>query len=642
MPDETKPTTEVFVPTKEETKAGAKLYENLALMRELKEQSKPHFAGSRGNRSWLRYIDDSERVLNGFVQSREAQGKEGWQANLMDNITLAKCRAIAAGVGLKVPKMAFDATDKRGIRSLKRAEIFKNIVDHTFNDGNPSLHAFLETWQLICHGVLFEYEGYQTGGAMVRKVKSFDSVTGDIEIEEKYVKFDGKPVSIILNPQDFYWWEWDIRDIQDQRRVAWVQNYNRKELEMEFSKYPNFKFVNDKDTVNKVHNQDTLYFKKWRDNVQRKNDFEVVRMYDKEKDAYEVWVNGVPLIRAPLLWGGDKKVYPFAKQINQAFANSNFFVGMSWPGILESYQDHKNTQLNTLIDKTYRSMETPMLVGLQNKDLFDVESQLVNQDNRYYVPDVEAVKPMPQAGINQGELAMLDVLNQGIELLSVDKSQQGISSTTEKTARQSIIDDARAQELKGSLFLSLEDLWYQKTLLRTEIILTHFLKDKAARTEKKDQIITVKDYTFGDGDRGILDIHLAKGKGTRLSLKEIEAREEAMEEQGQAYKLISIPISYLDAKEWKYDFQVIPESFHRQSTIVKEQDLLSEIQQVGTLDPSFLAGNKDVYVDRVLELHGRNRSQYLPPAELPPPEEEPEGSLLGLETNQNAPTPQST
>ena len=111
----------VFKPSEEEQKARDEMYAKLQYMKDEKLKPRPHFAGQDGHRSWLRYIDDSERVLNGYYMSRDAQGKESWQANIMDNITLAKCRAIAAGVGLKVPEMEFDATGKNGMRSMRRA-----------------------------------------------------------------------------------------------------------------------------------------------------------------------------------------------------------------------------------------------------------------------------------------------------------------------------------------------------------------------------------------------------------------------------------------------------------------------------------------------------------------------------------------
>jgi hypothetical protein len=467
-------------------------------------------------------------------------------------------------------------------------------------------------------------------------VKSFDSRTGDIEIEEKYVEFEGKPFSILLNPQEFYWWDMYVRDVQDQQRVAWVQHYSKMDVEREFSKFPNYKFIKDKTEAKRLQLEETLYFKEWQNRVQDSDDYEVLRMYSKVDDnnkkgvrGYEVWINGVPMIRTPLLWGENEKIYPFAKQISQPFANSNFFVGMSWPAILESYQDHKNTHINTLIDKTYRSMEAPMLVGLQNKDLFDMQSQLVNQDNRYYVPDVNQVKPYPVDAVNRGELELLSVLNQGIELMSVDRSQQGIASDTQKTARQAVIDDARAQELKGSLYLSLEDHWYQKTKLRTGIIISHFIKDKAAQSDKKGQIISIKDYTFGDGERGILDIHIAKSKGQLLTKQEIETREAAMEKQGQPYKLISIPKSWLN--EYTYDFVIVSQSFHNQQKLAKSDELLGEVQEIGTIAPEFLQANKEEYIKRIIELHGRHIDQYKPVPPPAPAPATPEGSLLGLE-----------
>jgi len=544
-------------------------------------------------------------------------------SNLLDNTTRAKLKAIAAGTGLKVPEMAFGAVDKNGVRSSYRAEIFKNIVGQTFNDTNPTLAAFREVWTILSQGTVFVYEGYQTGGGFQDVVESFDSLTGEVKTKRQYRKMDGRPFSVLLNPQEFYWWDMTIFDVQDQPRVAWVQHYNRRELELEFSKFPNFKYLKDKSSVQGPL-QDTLFFQKWQGRVKNEDDFEVIRMFSKMDDGadgdcmgYEVWCNGVALLRAPLLWGDKQKVYPFAKQVFEMFANTNFFVGMSLPGVLAAYQGTKNTILNTLIDKLYRSMNPPMLVGLGNKDLLDVESGMVNQDNRYYVPNVEQVVPMPIAGVNQGELAMFQLIDRGIESSSVDRSQQGVSGGVQKTARQAVIEDTRAQELKSTLYMSLEDLWLQKTGLRNQIVLTHFIKDVAASEHTRDQIITIRDYTFGDGSRGILDIHVAKNRAKQLTLQEIESREQMMKEQGLNYKLISMTVEYLD--EWKYDYKIMPASFHKKDEQAKDEELRGELDIVTTLFPEFFVANKDKYLQDVLELHGKHIDQFNPPAPTPPP-----------------------
>jgi hypothetical protein len=616
----------------EEQKARSKVYTRLERMRELKNKKFPHFSNQYGERSFTEYIDDSERILNGYTLSREAQGKEDWQSNMLDNLARAKLRGIVAGIGTKVPDMRFQAVDDNGVQSSVRAEIFKHITKQTFLDGNPVLHNFLETWTLLSHGFVAEYEGYKTGGAKVRCVESFDSRTGAVTETTKYVEGEAKPFSTILNPQEFYWWDMFIRDIQEQPHLAWVQHYTKKELEFEFSKFPNYKFLKDKKQAGQFGaQQETLYYTEWSSRVDSQDDYEVIRFYSLEDDAYEIWVNGIPLLRAPMLWGYDEKYYPFATAICEPFANTNFAVGMSLAGILEAYQDSKNTIINTMIDKLYRSMEVPLLVGLQNKDLLDFESEFVSQDNRYYVPDVNAVKPMPIAGVNQGELAMLQIIDRGIESLSIDRSQQGLQPNVQRTARDAVIADRNAQQLKTMLYLFQEDLWLQKTRLRTKNILTHFIKDVAARKTLKDNIITVNDYSFVNGERGTLDIHIAKNRAALLPEAEIMAREQAAEQQGQTYKLISILQTYMD--DWDLDFQIIPESFHQEDKTAQEEAFKEEVQIVTTLFPEFFVANKDKYLSQALKLFGKHPDEFNAPAQLPP--------QLGAPQDPNAPAAQS-
>ena len=611
-----------YVPTAKEAADRIRVYDHIETMRQLKDKAMPHFqSGPDGARSFNAYIDDSERMLNGYSPSREDQGKEEWQSNLLDNVTRAKLKAVAAGLGLRVPEMVFEAVNKNGLRSALRAEIIKNVVRQTYSDTNPTLNAYLEVWRMMSHGVIFEYEGFKTGGAMQEKVESFNSVTGEVKTVKEYRKMDGKPFSVLINPQEFYWWTFFVNDIQDQPRLAWVQHYTKRELELEFSKFPKYKFVKDKKEVGKfAPMQDQLYFQKWSERVGNEDDYEVIKYFSKADEGthygYEIWVNGLPMLQCPLLWGDKEKVYPFAKQIAEPFANSEFFVGMTFPAILEAYQDSKNTVLNTLIDKLYRGVDPLKLVGLENRDLLDVESSITSQDNTIYVPNVEAVKFMNHPSINQGELMMLQILERGIESGSVDRTQQGLGGSR-KTATQSALEDARARDLKSSIFLFLEDLWFQKVGLRTQIILTHFLKDKAAREETRDRIITIKDYTFGDGGRGILDIYVAKKKSDRLSQQEIEAREQTMSQQGIAYKLVSMDADYLN--DWKYDFKIIPQSFQKQDKANQSEELMGEVQQITTLFPEFFLANKDKYLREILELHGKHIDEYNPPEQIPPP-----------------------
>ena len=623
-----------YQPSPEESTARGKVYKHLTYMRELKEKKMPHFqSGPNGQRSFNDLINDSEALANMFTPSREEGGKMEWQSN--SNIAgaeiRAKERAVAAGVGLKVPEMAFEAIDGNGIRSKKRAEIFKHITKQTYAFGNPALTAFLETWQMLNHGVVFEFEGYKTGGAWQDCVISFDSLTGEVKTERKYIAMDGEPFNVLLNPQEFYWWTFFCRDLQDQPRLAWVQKYTRREVELEFSKFPNYKYLHTRQEAKTLNLQDTAFFQKWAEETNLEEEvFEVIRMYSKEDDGaheskadlngYEIWINGVPMLRCPLLWGEYKKVYPFAKSVPEYFANTNFFVGVPFPMVLEGYGDNKNMLINSLVDKVARGLDPVKLVGLQNRDLLDVESEIHSSDSTIYVPDVNAVKVMEQPQVNQGELLLMQMLDRGIELVSIDRTQQGQSTSTRKTAREVVVADQRAQELKGNLYLSLEDLWYQKVKLRNKVILSHYINDKAAAKSIKGQIISIKDYNFGDGSRGTLDIHVAATKGKLLSQQEIESREAAMAEQGENYKLISMLKSYLD--DYEYDFKIVPASLQKQDRLAKEEDVMSEIDVMVKLFPEFFVGNRDKYLAKILEIRGSHPSEYAPSAPPPPPKED--------------------
>jgi hypothetical protein len=617
---------ETYLPTAEVQEKRTRAYKKLRDMRDLKQKAMPHFAGPNGMRSFLQYIDESERILNGYTPSRDEQGKEAWQSNVMDNVTRAKMRAIAAGVGLKVPETKYKATNAKGLQSQTRAEIMKRTVESTFLLGNPILQSFLEVWGMLAHGVLIEHEGYLSGGAKRDVVDSFDTITGEITVKSEFVKVDGRPISIICRPQDFYWADFNRRDIQEQPCLGWVQRYTKSELEVEFSKYKNYKYVKTKkECKGNTLEENTTYYDAWQEQV-ADDDYEVFRFYSKEDHAYQVWINGIDLLLAPMLWHDKgQESYPFAKTISEPFANADFFVGMSFPHILEGYQESKTTMTNTIIDKLYRSLEKPFLVGLANKDLLDVESELVNQDNKIYVPDVSQVKPFPFEGVTQADLAMLNAMEDSINRLSIDPAQQGITEAG-VTARATILADERARELKGVLFMFLEDLWLQKNRLRVRTTLTHYIKDKAKRTSFKDQIITIDDVVFSDGARGTLDIHIADTKDKLLSVQEIEAREGAAEKQGIEYKIVSILKNYLD--EWEYDMQVIPESLYNQSRLKKETDFQDKMQGMVTIFPEYLASNKEKLFGEFVELYGETESDYNPPQEEQPMMEE--ESVLGL------------
>lgn len=633
---ETEAVAPTYTLTEKEQEQRTHAYKKLSEMRELKTRAMPHFSGPNGRRSFLQYIDEGERILNGYTPSREEQGKEAWQSNFMDNVSRAKLRAVAASVGLRVPDISVKASNAKGLLSAKRAEVMKRTTQASFLQGNPKLNAFLETWSMLAAGGVIEYEGYLSGGCKREVVDSFNLETGEVKTRTEYVKVDGRPISIIIRPEDFYWEDWYKRDIQDQSGLAWVQRYNTAELETEFSRYANYKHIKSKrEVAGNADLQTTTFYNAWKEHVSD-DDYAVFRRYSKADNRYEIWINGIPMLIAPLLWSEKGlPVYPFTKTISEPFANPDFFWGMHFPHLFEGYSETKTTSVNNIIDKLYRSFKKPMLVGLGNKDLLDVEDEMVDDDDKFYVPDVDQVKPFPFEGVQQSDLAMLQMIDRYIDLQSIDPAQQGIADDN-TTARATVLADERAQELKGILFMFLEDLWLQKYRARSRTVLTHWLKDIATRTSFKDQIITVDDVLFSDGKRGTLAIHIAPTAEKLLTIQEIDAREAAMEEQGIPYQLISVTKDYLD--EWDYETQIIAESLYNQTRLKKRAKFEDKMATMVSIFPEYVASNKEKLFNEFIEIDGESPADYNPPA-APPAPEEGGGGLGLLSAEEPNPTP---
>lgn len=626
--------------TKKEEEARTSVYKDLFSMIELRDKKFPHFNGEDGERNLMEYINDSDLRLNGTTPSRAAQGKEEWQSNLFNPVTRTKMKAMVAGVALGVPKQNFKAVNKNGLYSAQRAELIKQLVRHSRVLENPQLNAFFEAWDCAAKGTVVKFDGYLKTKYKRKFIKSYDLETGKVDFEEKEMDVDDRPVDINVPLAEFYIWDFFTYDIQEQPKIAWVRHYSKEQLEQEFGQYRNFKYVQDKSTVNKFESTKDAYFlDKWGDRVQDADDFEVIRYFNKVQDRYEIWCNGVPLLVAPLVWGKADKKYPFSKTIFEPFVGKEFFYGKSFPSVIEGIQDVDNTLLNTILDKTYRSLTPPMLVGLQNKDLFDVESELVNQDNKIYVPDVNAVKPMPFGGVDSGEIQMLQYVARLGDLATVDSNQSGQQGRG-VTAREVLVANENARKLKGIFFMFLEDLWIQKTRLRILNILMNYTQPKIEKIIGEDgseriaetyRMFNVEDTEFSDGSTGTLGVQFVGNKKQLPKLSDIAARENAMEQNGLNYKLVAVTSDYLD--NWDLDVEMTTDSLQNQDRAEQEANLDQHYQRMITLFPEYFAANKEKEFKKMLELEGDTIDAWEPPQQQPSVEEQ-----VAQQTGQPVPT----
>ena len=335
------------------------------------------------DRTLKQFLDDSQKRANSYVPSKASQNKADWQANVFTQYTRNKIKAQLASIAKDIPKIKITATNEKNEISVERGDIMQKMTEASFIQGNqpiPQEIIFYDGWDGCINGTIIKYDGFLKTKNKVKVIEDFDITTGKIKYTEEEHETDNNPIEVNINVENFFIWDSNIRNVQDQPKLIWVEYYDKNRFDFEFGKYVNSIFVKTGSDV--LQGEMDLFFgKHWSDRVEDKK-YEIIRYYDKYNDNYYIISNGVLLLKAPMLWGKKRKYYPFAKQIYEPFANSNFFWGNSLPNILMGNQDVANAFINSMIDKTYRTLETPMLIGHVNRDSFDLEDEYITNDTK--------------------------------------------------------------------------------------------------------------------------------------------------------------------------------------------------------------------------------------------------------------------
>ncbi len=606
-------TEKAYIPTKEEEAVLDFIYRDVEDM--IGERNKTY--RQFNDRTLVQFIDDSEKRVQGYVPSRESQGKEDWQSNVFNQATRNKLKALVAAVSSTPPDLTYKATSQKdGGLDLSRAEVMENLVSYSRYKTNPEADIFWEAWGCAVKGTIIKYDGYLKTKQKRKFIKSYDLVTGEMEFEEKEVMVNDECIDVDVPLSELFIKDFFIHDIQDQPAVAWIRYLGKDAVEAEFRHYKNFDKVFAKTTGEEYKGDtETFFYNRWKDRA-GDNEYEVIKYYNVPKDKYCIAVNGVLLLSAPMLWGRKKKVYPFSKSIFEPFANKNFFYGNSLPNANMDVQDIINTLYNMALDKTYRSMNPPLLAGVKNKDLIEMENENVGMESTIYVDDINQIKWMESNGITNSEAAMIKWASQSLDLGTVDVNQQGVAGRG-VTAREIVIANENAKKLKGVFFMFLTDLWIQKTKLRILNILMNYTVPKVEEIAGEDGAITyqksfrkilVDGSTFPDGSAGTLEVQFVDGRDNLPDQKELDIEEEKYRIQGKKYEKIALTSTYLD--DYDYDVQVISESLFQKDRVEAQAVFQEKARIMAALFPQVFAANQQTIFEDFARSYNENPAKY--------------------------------
>lgn len=573
------------------------------------------------DRTLKSYIDDSDKRLNAYVPSSD---KEDWQANVALPTVRDKLKRILSGYSLTVPELKVTAgriTGELDVASIDRGEIAQKLVKSSYLENeNPVIENFWEAWEMAARGTCIKYEGYLNTTFKQKFIKSYDPVTGIVEEDEREVTVDDKCISYLVPLTELYISDFYIHDIQDQPAIAWITYRSLEQFKYEFKKYKNADKVKNSQGLR----EDTSSFYKqdhWgKTDRAGKEKVEIIRYYNRLEDKYIIIANGIILAETPLLWQfNGKKVYPFAKAVLEPFEGKHFFYGKSFPDIMMGQYDLLNAYFNSTMDKGFKNLNPPTLIGRVNQDAFDLEDELLSTDTKIYVDDINQVKPMPIDQVSQADVAMIELLARGIEdsVPSMPHLMQG----KEATAREVVITEERMKELRNIYHEMLVDLWRQKYQIRLANIMLSYPVPKTVyengETKKIYKTFVIENAMLDKDtkERGILAVQfrrLSKAEKREAEL-DMAAEKKAMATKGVNYRKIILDPGYFDG--FRYKMTVIPESLHRTSMARLQATILEELATVATYFPQVFIANQKEYFEDVAKAYGRDPVHMVDQAE---------------------------
>jgi len=593
------------------------VYDELRDMIDVSTAKYPEF----NDRSLKEFLDDSQKRANSYVPTREDQGKEDWQANFFSPTTRNKVKALIAGIAKNPPEIAMTARNDKDQMSVQRAEVMKTVTEATFfeGDNNPEIEMYFDGWNNAINGTVVKYMGHLKIKGKVKVVTDYNYETGEVEFDESEEVIRDECLDLDISLTNFLIKNPYIKDVQDQPRVAWVEYKTLEEIEFEFGQFKDFNLVQDGTQEMAKDLQDSFFLQNWKDrvSVNGSKTYELVRMYDKINDFYRIVINGVLILDTPLLWGRKRKKYPFAKTICESFANTKFFWGNNIPNILMGEQDVENAFVMSLTDKTYRSLVKPLIIGQVNKDDFDLEDENVTLDTRIYVNDVSQVTPLPFEGVTNSEITMLKIIKAGMDQSTTDSVQNGTGGSG-STAREIVIANERAEEIKGLFFTFMKDLWIQKYRLRSlDVLMTYSTSmfiDEVGEDGEKIMHPILRTYSLANqqlstGQMGTKQIEVVNGRENRSRPYALDVREAEMSLQGKPTEITQITNTYLDDHD--YPVVVQSDSMYQKSKALKMAMNQEKINGVATLFPEIFMANKEEFFKSFIDGYGDSPDKYL-------------------------------
>lgn len=459
-------------------------------------------------------IDDWTKRWNGYIPPMNPL-LDATQSNIFINFTRNAIVSYLSKAALSPVEGKIIAVNKKnGLHDLKFSQVLEDLNKYSLNNENAPQKFLRAALECVVKGTVVVYEGYMKQEQEMRSPVQFDSVTGKVSWKKTMRTLFDDCYQEVVPLEDFFIvnaWE---PDMQKQPAILWRKLTSYEEAEAEFAHYKNWKYVQPGAYAISWADQ-TFYRDAQMSSIQR-NQCEVLRYYCRSANQHVVIINGVVMYDGPIPFKDGR--YPFAKAVNEPFAN-DFFWGNGSPNKYMGEQDLINSFINAMADKTINSL---LPTGLSS-DLDDlIEDDTIEMGKFRKVGDINKWKWFESPGVNGGEMNMFQNIMQLAQQSGSTDAGDSFTPNGGKLQTRQILLQQQEQMQKLSFNMNfLEDLERDRTELRVAHILQFYSIPKIERITGQDgkdveglvyREVSLPNTTLSDGRKGTKLIKVIGGE----------------------------------------------------------------------------------------------------------------------------------
>jgi len=588
------------------------------------------------------YIDDC--VVRFVTNIDERDDIEDWQARVNQPFSRNKVLAILGKIVDALPQIE---VTNRGGEDYIRAEILNTLFEYSEyeDDSEEFFIYFIE--ECLVKGTAVGYEGIDVDDGTVRDIVKFEN-EDNLTIKENTIK-KRKLSSTIVPLEEFYPSSVGIRKIKDMPFAFWRKEIPFTKFQKDYGSYKKAKYVEPYSTHQGSGEVELPFYKDYISSFTIEGNVEILRYYNQVDDQYIIVANGIWLnpikgevdMISPLPF--THKKLPFFSIIYDILG-SDFFYGKSLVDRLKALQDVLNVLNNMLLDQSFLSVFSPILMAGDD----EIEDDFLRPGRRIQIdtgglPLNQSFMKLDMGTPGNWHQFILDYTKRILEESSIDSVQQGAAGVGGRTTATEIRSAAAGVVTLLGLFAKFIKFGMKdRARLRVSNILQFYTDPEypilegvlgvgSSETAKEAfNVFRVNSSALTAGKRGEKIIMMFQDKNKMPTSQQLKF-ETSLEEKLSGHKISKIAVipEYIRNIEW--DVVLVPGNRSEQS---KDLDRALEIQFQQTMNaiyPDLV--DREEMAAQLVEKYGRDPRKVLKQSIFQPPQAQPISGNNSLQVN---------